>query len=344
VLATGLTERELIDLLSTPEINERLGLRLGPDAHAVALSSRGRTYRVTDDEQSYIVRLPRDQAHLVSLRQEARIAAALQGRISLRFPDTRVIEASPEGPVLAIHSIIAGEPLTTDHYALSSPAARERLVVDLSRFFRQMHSIPLAQACTWMDVTYETDDPAAELAPRLGKPLWFDAQAVADMRPGLGPGLDEATWPIFEHTVTLFQALDARPEFMVFGHGDLHGYNAAVVYDDLGPRLVGAFDLENTGILDLHEDFFRLSLVSEEMLDDVLCAYQRLPGPARTIDRARIAVYYRAFLFYLMVGKTGERLQHLHTLLSKHLTYYGTHYGSLGDHNVSLRPSFTPLR
>jgi len=259
VLTTGLTGTQLIDLLAAPEISERLGLYLGSDAHAAALSARGSTFQVTSAGQSYIVRLPRDQAHLVSLRREARIAAALQGRVSLCFPDTQVIEGLAGRPAYAIHSTIVGEPLITEHYTQSSPAARERLVTDLAGFFRQMHGIPLAQACTWMEATYETDDPAAELAPRLSKPHWFDAQAVAGMRPALGPVLDEGAWPVFEHTVSLFQALETRAEFVVFGHGDLHGYNAAVEQDDLGPRLTGALDLENTGILDLHEDFFRLS-------------------------------------------------------------------------------------
>jgi aminoglycoside phosphotransferase (APT) family kinase protein len=329
LFTTRLTETQLASLLSAPEVSHRAGLHLGPDASAVALSSRGRAFEVTAAGSSYIVRLPRDHAHLVSLRQEARIAAALQGRISLHFPDTRVVEGLSGVPTLAIHTKIPGEPLVTDNYTNSSPAARERLVSDLARFFQQMHAIPLDQAAEWLGLECLSDDPATELAPALGKPLWFDPRAVEAMRPGLAPVLDDVTWPVFEHTVAVYQALDARPEYMVFGHGDLHGYNAAVVRDELGPRLVGAFDLENTGILDLHEDFFRLSLVSEEMLDHVLAAYQRLQGPTRPLDRARIAVYYRAFLFYLMVGKSGERWDHLHRLLAKHQTYYRTHHGGL---------------
>jgi aminoglycoside phosphotransferase (APT) family kinase protein len=322
VVTTRLTETQLIGLLKTPEADRQLALRLGPDARATSLSDRRSTFQVSDAAQSYIVRLPQDRAHLAALCREARIAAALQGRTALRVPNTRVVEGSP---TFALHDMIPGEPLTTEHYAQSSPAAQERLVGDLARFFRQMHSIRLSQACEWLDIPIETGDPATELAPRYGKPLWFAPDEVAAMRPELVPLLDAGTWPTFERTVAQFEALGPHPEHMVFGHGDLHGYNAAVLQDELGPRLVGVFDLENTGILDIHEDFFRLSLVSEALLDDVLAAYGRLPRPARSLDRARIAVYYRAFLFYLMAGKTGERLAHLHRLLAQHLAYCRAH-------------------
>jgi aminoglycoside phosphotransferase len=312
----------LIDLLTTPEADRQLGLHLGPDARAASLSARRSTFQVSAAAESYVVRLAQDRAHLADLRREARIAAALQGRTALRLPDTRVVEGEP---AFALHKMIPGKPLTTEHFTQSAPAARERLVGDLARFFRQMHGIPLRQAGEWLDIAHEGDDLAQGLAPRCGKPLWFAPDEVAAMRPELVSVLDARTWLLFERTVAQFEALAPHPEYMVFGHGDLHGYNAAVVQDDLGPRLVGVFDLENTGILDVHEDFFRLSLVSEAMLDDVLAAYQHLPGPARSLDRARIAVYYRAFLFYLMVGKAGERLAHLHGLLTKHLDYCCAH-------------------
>ena len=328
---TGLTETQLIDVLTAPEVSQRLGLHLGPDAQAVALSARGNIFQVTDACQRHIVRLHRDHTHLVSLRREARIATALAGHLSLRVPDTRVIEGLSEHPIFAIHAMIPGEPLDTEHCTHARPSVRERLVADLALFFRQMHAISLDQACTWLGVDGKTDDLATELAPRYGKPLWFDAKAVQEMRPALDSVLDDTTWPIFEHTVARFEALDPKPEYMVFGHGDLHGYNAAVDQDDLGPKLAGVFDLENTGILDIHEDFFRLSLVSEPMLEDILHVYQCLPGAVRAIDRARIAVYYRAFLFYLIVGQTGQRLENLRQLLQKHLAYYGTNHGGLDE-------------
>jgi hypothetical protein len=49
--------------------------------------------------------------------------------------------------------------------------------------------------------------------------------------------------------------------------------------------------------------------------------YRRLTTGARPVDRERIAVYYRAFLFYLMVGKSGPRLVHLKPLLRAHFAH-----------------------
>jgi aminoglycoside phosphotransferase (APT) family kinase protein len=324
-----MTETEIADLVATPEVQWRLGLELKPPVHAVALSARGTTYKVSSAEGLFIVRLPRDAAHLAALRREARIAAELRGQISMRVPDTQVFAELPDRPAFALHRLIPGEPLTTDHYTQSSPAARERLVADLASFFHEMHRVPLERAAGWLDVRCKTADVAAELAPILGKPAWFGSHAVAEIRARLAPILEAETRRTFEQTMRLFRALEARPEYMVFGHGDMHGYNVAIAQDDLGPRLVGVFDMECSGILDVHEDFFRLSLVSEPMLEQVLLAYQRLPGPRRAVVRARIAIYYRAFLFYLMVGKSGPRLAHLHRLLHDHLAYCSTHHGNL---------------
>jgi hypothetical protein len=161
----------------------------------------------------------------------------------------------------------------------------------------------------------------AELAATQGKPTWFGRQAVADMRPGLVALLDEHQMTLFDDTVRRFEALGMDSRLLVFGHGDLHGFNVAMAEDDLGPRFVGAFDLGCAGVLDIHEDFFRLSLVSEDLLERVIEAYQRLPGQARALRRERIAIYYRAFLFYLMAELPGETLGHLKALLQSHVEY-----------------------
>jgi hypothetical protein len=95
-----------------------------------------------------------------------------------------------------------------------------------------------------------------ELALAFGKPVWFNPQAIVEMRPKLKPRLDDTLWSLFEETVGLFETLEVFPETMVFGHGD-------------------------------------------------------------------IAVYYRAFLFYLMAEVPEENLAHLKTMLQKHLEYYG---------------------
>ena len=143
------------------------------------------------------------------------------------------------------------------------------------------------------------------------------------MRPILKLRLDNTLSDLFEETVSLFEALKISPGFMVFGHGDMHGFNMAMGIEPTGNRLIGVFDLECAGILDIHEDFFRLSLVSEDLLEHVLAAYQNMSDRTCPINRDRIAIYYRAFLFYLMAEVPEENLAHLKAMLQKHLEYYG---------------------
>jgi hypothetical protein len=104
----------------------------------------------------------------------------------------------------------------------------------------------------------------------------------------------------------------------------------AIVTDEFGPKLSGVFDFGYAGILDVHEDFFRLSLISEDLLERVIHIYQNFSNQKRILNRPRLAIYYRAFLFYLMAEQVGGDLQPLLNLLSKHVDYYEHAYGKLG--------------
>jgi hypothetical protein len=199
-----------------------------------------------------------------------------------------------------------------------SPEARDRLVMDLVNFFYETHSIPLGVACEWLGIPFEGQRTVVKLASTWGKPVWFGPHAVAEMRTSLAPFLDVYQMELFEDTVELFEALGTDADYMIFGHGDMHGFNMAIGEDRVGPKFIGAFDLGCAGILDIHEDFFRLGLVSEDLLDRVIETYRLFPGQVRSLQRDRITIYYRAFLFYLMAEKSGQGLGHLKTLLKKH--------------------------
>jgi aminoglycoside phosphotransferase (APT) family kinase protein len=329
LLAAEPDTAEVERLLSTTRVSNRLGNRIGTHVQAVPLGAR--TYRISGSKGTFIVRFPRDRAHLSVLKKEESVQRELRNWVSVLVPDTSVIDDLDGCSAFAIHSMIPGQPLTTECYSGASSAGRGRLVTDLATFFHETHRIPLPVACQWLGVPFERKETVAKLASRQGKPTWFSPDAVASMRPQLEPLIDRRQAATFEDTIRRFEALGTDPDNMVFGHGDMHGYNIAIAEDDLGPRLAGVFDLECTGVLDIHEDFFRLSLVSEELLDDVVDTYERLSGRARPLERDRIAIYYRAFLFYLMVGKSGEGLDHLKRLLQGHVTYYEDVHGGLGE-------------
>ena len=315
----GLREAEVLSLLSSPEVRFRLGLPTGGFKQAVALSDQRELYAVLGPAGDFILRFPGDEMDRVTLRKEARLLDHLRPRVRLQIPDTRLIDDLPEAPVFAIHRKVPGNPLTTEVWLGLSSLARDRLVKDLTQFFQATHSISLEEACDWLEIPYKGDATLSELTGQKGKPVWFDPAAVAGMQPRLARRLEPDHQEIFADTVRQFEALPREPSWMVFGHGDVHGYNVAMQADAVGDRLIGIFDFGCAGILDVHEDLFRLSLVSEDLLEEVLATYQSLPAQRRQLNRERIVIYYRAFLFYLMAESEGERLARLQRLLQKHI-------------------------
>jgi hypothetical protein len=317
---SDLSEAEVARILLAPEVRRPLGDRLDPEMR-VTLLDEG-TFQATGPEGVFIVRFPGGEADYLMLKREETVQGGFRDRVTLLLPDTTVIDNLDGCPAFAIHRMIPGQPLTSDLHARLSPEAHDRLVGDLANFFYEAHSIPLGVALEWLGIPFDGERTVAELASTRGKPSWFAPDTVAEMRPRLRSLLDDDQAALFEDTVRCFEALGTKPDYMVFGHGDMHGYNMALAEDHLGPRLVGAFDLGCVGILDVHEDFFRLSLVSEDLLERVIEAYLGIPGQTRSIKRDRIAIYYRAFLFYLMVGESGESLDHLKRLLKRHVERY----------------------
>jgi len=135
--------------------------------------------------------------------------------------------------------MLPGTPLTTEMASGMSPRAVNRLAVDLATFFRQTQAIPLADACAWLGTPFQGAATVATLAEDRGKPLWFSASPIAEIRSCIETVLDRNERRVFDATVGQFGALDVIPAFMVFGHGDIHGYNVAMGEDDVGPKVAG---------------------------------------------------------------------------------------------------------
>ena len=87
---------------------------------------------------------------------------------------------------------------------------------------------------------------------------------------------------------------------MVFGHGDLHGSNMIVAPRADGLRLVGIFDLENGGIVNLYDEFLRIHLMDVRMGRRIVETYNQHPGLTRSVSDPVIGRFYRAFLFFLL--------------------------------------------
>jgi aminoglycoside phosphotransferase (APT) family kinase protein len=317
--AAGLDSIDVEKLLRVGAVQECVGDLIGNEQNVQVTRLSPTTFQISGANGDHIVRFPRDQGQLGMLRIEENVQAGMRSFVSVRIPDTAVVTDIFPNPPFAIHRKIPGRPLTSEEYVGLPPDQRDRLVEDLAVFFVETHVIPLRVACRWLDLRYTGSNTAAELATIRGKPLWFSTDAVAEIRSKLTDTLDKTQMDCFRATASQFNALKSFPDYMVFGHGDMHGYNMAIGQDDSGPRLVGVFDLGCVGILDCHEDFFRLSLISEDLLERVIGRYSSLTAQNRSLDRHRIAVYYRAFLFYLMADQSGEGLAHLKRLLRLHL-------------------------
>ena len=299
--------------LEYPDWFEQLGAWTGDGMCVTRLSQSA--FEISGQKGIYILRLAKDKANLEVLRKEAHLQKALRQRVSLLLPDTQVVDNLHGVPSFAIHRKIPGDPLTSETMADLSPPCLARLVYDLAKFFVDTHSVLLEEACGWLDISFTGRNTTVEISTRYGKPTWFDPQQVILIRSGLAQILDAQERAIFEDTVQRFAQLDTNPDDLVFGHGDMHGYNMAIIEDELGIKLLGVFDLECAGIFDICQDFFRLELISKDLLDAVLLKYNGLSDRIPPPNRERIAIYFRAFLFYLMVEVSEEALEHLRNLL-----------------------------
>jgi aminoglycoside phosphotransferase (APT) family kinase protein len=287
------------------------------------------TYQAITSNGNFIFRFPPDIQSYHLLKKEERIQKGFNNWTNLRIPETLVYDDVNNFPVFAVHTMIPGKPLAASLYERLSPGARYRMITDLANFFNQAHRVPLPLACKWLEIQDWGDNTAEILAPVYGKPAWFEPKAITSIGLALSKVLDEDQINLFNQTVELFEELDTDAHNLVFGHGDLHGYNMAIEEDEFGPKLTGVFDLGCAGILDVHEDFFRLSLISEDLLERVMHIYQNFSNQKRNLNRQRLAIYYRAFLFYLMAEQAEEDLKPLTALLLKHVEYYENSYGKL---------------
>ncbi len=325
--ASNLDKDEVIQIIRTQPAYSGLPERIGRLLDVKAFD--GVTYQAVTSNGNFIFRFPADTHGYALLKKEERIQKGLASRINLKLPDTLIYDDIYGFPAFAVHKMVPGKPLSDKLYEGLSAGARYRLITDLANFFTQTHRIPLPEACGWLEIKDWGDSSAEILAPAYGKPAWFDANNITWIGQVLSNALDRRLVNLFNETVEAFIELGADARSLVFGHGDLHGYNMAIEEDEAGPKLTGVFDLGCAGILDAHEDFFRLSLISEDLLERVMVVYQNFSNPKRILDRQRIAIYYRAFLFYLMAEQAEEDLQPLLDLFEKHLNYYEKNYGKL---------------
>jgi aminoglycoside phosphotransferase (APT) family kinase protein len=281
-------------------------------------------YEVRSRAGRCVIRFPQNHFQEIDISREATLCGALRSRVCLEIPHITFFAAQDARPACAVYPWIEGEPLTTDMYQTMSAETRQRLVDDLADFLAATHAVDLQEAARWCGLSGFC--PTPDVVTRLGKPDWFAAtQAKADAL--LKPHLDEGLATLLDQTSAAFDALESRGDDPVFGHGDLHGFNLAMRPTREGFRLGGIFDFGSAGIQDMHIDFFRLNFIGTDLLRRVVQAYEERTGGRRRLDPARIEIYWRAFLFYLM----AEHLE------GSHMAQFEQVRGLLVDHMQGKR-------
>jgi hypothetical protein len=113
--------------------------------------------------------------------------------------------------------------------------------------------------------------------------VWPDGDTILRLA---WPVLPAELRPFAERTMKDWSALPPDPHGERFGFFDGHGWNMA--FDHHRKRLNGVYDFGDSGIGPLHREFIYSSLVSPDLTERIIAAYERNTGGV--IDRVRVEV------------------------------------------------------
>lgn len=218
-----------------------------------------------DVDDRWIFKFPRHEAGKEGLLREAGLLAVIRPAVSLPVPDLRI---HPGPPLFSRHEKLSGEHLVTAEYDALPEAAREKLGQALGLFYAELHRI--------------NDRRMAEAGARPIKP-WFPP---AEIRAKALPALPEELRALATSTIDAFEALGPDPYGETYGFFDGHGWNMA--FDHERQELNGIYDFADSGFGPLHQEFIYSNLVSSDLTERIITAYEAETG--RRIDRKRVAV------------------------------------------------------
>lgn len=208
-------------------------------------------------------KFPRHPHGEAALIREVAILDIVRRAVSMRVPSLELFRAPR---VFSRHDKIPGDHLLTAHYDLLDEAARQQLGEALGRFYAELHAI----------------DPADTMAAgALPSEAWLPAD---DILRQVRPVLPEPLWPFAVATARAWADLPPDPHGIIYGFFDGHGWNMA--FDHAAGRLNGVYDFADSGIGPLHQDFLYSNLISPDLTERIIIAYERHTG--RPIDRDRV--------------------------------------------------------
>lgn len=216
-----------------------------------------------DIDDRLIFKFPRHQRGEAALRREVAILDVVAPAVSMPVPRLELFE-HPQ--TFSRHTKIAGDHLVTAQYDKLDERSRQQLGEALGLFYAELHAV---------------DDRAAIAAGALPAETWLDADAILRQ---IRPVLPEALQPFAQTTMERWANLPADPHGMTYGFFDGHGWNMA--FDHAAGRLNGVYDFADSGIGPLHQEFIYSNLISADLTERIITAYEGHTG--RTIDRERV--------------------------------------------------------
>lgn len=218
-----------------------------------------------DVDDCLVFKFPRHGVAERALRKEAALLKIIRPAVSLPVPEMQLHHGPP---LFSKHVKLKGEHLLGEHYQALSEDRRTSLGEALGCFYAELHCLPPA--------TMEASGagPVEAWQP----PNVIRARAV----PALPPELRACAMA----TVEAFERLPADPYGLTCGFFDGHGWNMA--FDHARGCLNGICDFADSGFGPLHQDFIYTNLISPDLTERVVTAYEAMTG--RTLDRRRIAL------------------------------------------------------
>jgi hypothetical protein len=229
------------------------------------LMERGWDCFAVDVDGRLICKFPRHAEGESRLVMQVKLLAVIRPRVSLPLPDMH-LHAGP--PLFSSHAKLIGEHVVTAEYDALLEAAKKRLGDDLGRFYGELHRIDQAAL--------------VEAGAKPIKPWKTSAEIHAKVIPILSPELRDFA----QETLAGRNALAADPYGESYGFLDGHGWNMA--FDHAQERLNGLYDFGDSGIAPLHQEFIYSSMISADLTERIVTAYESFTG--RNLDRRRVDV------------------------------------------------------
>jgi aminoglycoside phosphotransferase (APT) family kinase protein len=227
------------------------------------LLSEGWDSVAVDVDDRLIFKFPRHPQGEAALRREVAILAVVAPAVSMPVPRLDLFE---QPRTFSRHAKLAGEHLLSAQYDALDETARQALGESLGQFYAELHAI---------------DDESAVAAGAQPVETWLDADSILRQ---IRPVLPAELWPFAVATMARWDILPPDPLGRTYGFFDGHGWNMA--FDHEAGRLNGVYDFADSGIGPLHQEFIYSSLVSADLTERIITAYEGRTG--RSIDRARV--------------------------------------------------------